>query len=80
QRILLIGCGNSEVPADMHATGYRCITAIDISATVIALMQQQNQDKEGLEYLVADARKLDSFPDGLFDCILDKGNLGRGRS
>ena len=29
--------------------GYRCITALDISATAIALMQAEDQDKEGIE-------------------------------
>lgn len=33
----------------MHALGYRCITAIDISATAIAHMQASEQDKEGVE-------------------------------
>lgn len=29
--------------------GYRCITALDISATAIALMQAEEQGKEGIE-------------------------------
>ncbi|CAM9761527.1 unnamed protein product [Ectocarpus sp. 12 AP-2014] len=57
----------------MHALGYRCITAMDISATVIGLMQAGDQDKEGIEYMVGDARIMDSLPDNLFDGIFDKG-------
>ncbi|CAN0121610.1 unnamed protein product [Scytosiphon promiscuus] len=57
----------------MHTLGYRCITAIDISPTAITLMQAGEQDKEGVEYVVGDARKMDSLPDNLFDGIFDKG-------
>ncbi|CAM9484622.1 unnamed protein product, partial [Discosporangium mesarthrocarpum] len=73
QRLLCLGCGNSSLAADLHELGYQYLTSIDISSTVIALMQQQYQGKEGLEFVVADARKMDSFPDEAFDCILDKG-------
>lgn len=34
----------------------------------------------GFEDLVADARKLDAFPDELFDCIFDKGETIPKRS
>lgn len=44
--------------SEMHAMGYRCITALDISATVISLMQAENQDKEGIE-----------CEEGSFDCV-----------
>lgn len=49
QRILIVGCGLSAIAARMHALGYRCITAMDISPTAIALMQTGDQDKEGIE-------------------------------
>ena len=49
QRILLVGCGLSTIASQLHAMGYRCITALDISATAIALMQAEDQDKEGIE-------------------------------
>lgn len=49
QRILIVGCGLSTIASQMHALGYRCITAIDISATAIAHMQAGDQDKEGIE-------------------------------
>ena len=35
--------------SQLYALGYRCITALDISATVIAFMQEEHQDKEGIE-------------------------------
>lgn len=47
--MLVVGCGHSSILSEMHAMGYRCITAIDISATVIAWMQAENEDKEGIE-------------------------------
>lgn len=49
QQVLIIGCGHSEIPAKMHAMGYRCITAADISATLVTMMQQQSEHMEGLE-------------------------------
>lgn len=49
QRILIVGCGLSTIASQMHALGYRCITAIDISATAIAHMQAGDQNKEGVE-------------------------------
>lgn len=49
QRILIVGCGLSAIPAQMHALGYRCITAMDIAPTAIALMQAGDQGKEGVE-------------------------------
>lgn len=49
QQILIVGCGLSNIASEMHAMGYRCITAIDISSTSIALMQARDQDKEGIE-------------------------------
>eukprot|EP00903_Cladosiphon_okamuranus_P009551 g9095.t1 len=73
QRILIVGCGLSTIPARMHAMGYRCITAIDISPTAVSLMQAGDQDKEGIEYVIGDARKMDSLPDNLFDGVFDKG-------
>ena len=49
QRILIVGCGLSTIASQMHAVGYRCITAIDISPAAITLMQAGDQDKEGVE-------------------------------
>lgn len=49
QRMLVVGCGHSAILSELHAMGYRCITATDISATVIAWMQAENEDKEGIE-------------------------------
>ncbi len=49
QRILIVGCGLSTIASQMHAAGYRCITAIDISPIAITLMQAGDQDKEGVE-------------------------------
>lgn len=49
QRILIVGCGLSTIASEIHALGYRCITAMDISPTAITLMQAGEQDKEGVE-------------------------------
>lgn len=38
-------------------------------------MQFRYKDCEGLEFLVGDAMKLDSFPDRTFDAVIEKGCL-----
>ncbi len=41
-RILLIGCGNSTLSADMYDAGYTNLVNIDYSAVVIDRMRQQH--------------------------------------
>lgn len=48
----------------MHALGYRCITAIDISATAIAHMQAADQDKEGVECKRLFTHEVNTYFDG----------------
>lgn len=43
-RILVAGCGNSELSADLYDIGYRNIVNIDISSTVIRQMSIKHAD------------------------------------
>ena len=48
-RILMLGCGNSTLSADMYAAGYHHITNIDISASAIEKMQSQYAHMSGMQ-------------------------------
>eukprot|EP00667_Euglena_gracilis_P018523 EG_transcript_19673 len=73
-RILVVGCGNSTLSADMYRAGYRNITNIDLSPAAISKMRAQHQDLSGMTWLEMDATRL-VFPDGTFDFVIDKGTL-----
>ena len=70
--VLVIGCGNSRLPERMWAAGFRSITCIDISSTVISHMQARYVDREGMDFLCMDAKRMDRFPDDQFDLIIEK--------
>jgi len=74
-KVLVVGCGNSNLSKVMHDMGYRSITSIDTSTVVVSQMQYRYKDLEGMEFMVGDATKLDMFPDASFDAIIDKGCL-----
>lgn len=43
--VLVVGCGNSQLSADMYDVGYHNIVNIDISDTVIKQMIDKNQQQ-----------------------------------
>ena len=52
--ILIPGCGNSPLAAQMSNEGFRNITCIDGSTVVIQQMQERYQNMEDLEFISAD--------------------------
>jgi len=74
-RILYAGCGSSNLPEELYKKGFKHITCIDISATLIGHLQHRNQGLEGIEYLAADARSLTRFDDNSFDIVIEKGMI-----
>jgi SAM-dependent methyltransferase len=72
-RVLIVGCGNSGVAADMYGRGYTSIVSIDLSNVVVALMRNRNAGREGMEFLVMDARAMHEFSANTFDIIIEKG-------
>lgn len=75
-KILVVGCGNSEMSADMYAEGYRNITNLDVSRVVIDQMQTKYPADQypGMTWVAMDARLTD-FPPSYFDIVLDKACL-----
>lgn len=43
-RILVAGCGNSELSADLYDIGYHSIVNVDISSTVIRQMSAKHAE------------------------------------
>lgn len=76
KEVLVMGCGNSAMSADMYADGYRKIRNIDISAAVIEQMKRRHAaDLPGVTWEVKDAQHIDNVGDGALDGVLDKGTL-----
>ncbi|XP_052790204.1 eEF1A lysine and N-terminal methyltransferase-like [Mya arenaria] len=73
--LLVIGCGNSKLSADLYDVSYRNITNIDISDTVIRQMKDQNEkDRPDMKFLKMDVLNME-FYDGEYSVVLDKGTL-----
>jgi SAM-dependent methyltransferase len=71
-KILVIGVGRSDIIECLYQKGFRDITAIDISETIIVEMQRKYSSYAGVEFFVMDVRQLNKFADGMFTLIFDK--------
>ncbi|KAG0729128.1 Methyltransferase-like protein 13 [Chionoecetes opilio] len=73
--ILVAGCGNSTLSADLYRVGYSQITSVDNSEVVIRQMRDKyKQQCPKMEWLKMDLSAMD-FEDGSFSCVLDKAAL-----
>jgi len=70
-KILIIGCGNSNLSADLYRDGYGFIVNIDYSEIVIEKMKKKHGHV--MEFHVMDMRTL-TFQEK-FDVVLEKGTL-----
>ncbi|CAG9538654.1 unnamed protein product [Cercopithifilaria johnstoni] len=73
-KILQIGCGNSELASQLYDNGYRIIDSIDIDEGVIKEQVAKNSSRPGLQFICCSATKIDA-PDEKYNVILDKGTL-----
>ncbi|NXH19905.1 MET13 protein, partial [Bucco capensis] len=75
-KVLVVGCGNSELSEQMYDMGMcEDIVNIDISDAVIRQMQERSRSKRPkMNYLIMDMLQMD-FPDAKFHVVLDKGTL-----
>nr|XP_020459042.1 methyltransferase-like protein 13 isoform X2 [Monopterus albus] len=74
-KVLVVGCGNSELSEQLYDVGYKHLTNIDISETVVNHMNQQNAERRpGLSFQQMDATQT-PYEDGSYQAALDKGTL-----
>lgn len=60
----------------MYEDGFHNITNIDISSIVIKQIVDKYKDKYStLKFIQMDVRQMNSFDNGSFDAVIDKGTL-----
>ncbi|VDM78422.1 unnamed protein product [Strongylus vulgaris] len=72
--ILQIGCGNSQLAAQMYDNGFRAVHSIDTDSAVIDEQRLRNKHRPELVFDVDDATSM-SFDDESFSVVVDKGTL-----
>jgi len=70
-RILVVGCGNSELSGDLYRAGYEDITNIDFSSTVIQRQRERHAHQPRMKWLCMDMLAM-TFPPSSFTVVLDK--------
>nr|SVE89152.1 EOG090X02SD [Daphnia sinensis] len=73
--ILVGGCGNSALSADLYNAGFTSMTNVDISETVIEQMTKQYEKTHPLMKFVAMDLLEMTLDAETFSCFLDKGTL-----
>ncbi|KAM9848552.1 eEF1A lysine and N-terminal methyltransferase [Aulostomus maculatus] len=74
-KVLVVGCGNSELSEQMYDVGYKHLTNIDISETVVTQMNQRNAERRpGLTFQQVDATRT-PYEAASYQAALDKGTL-----
>eukprot|EP00271_Cylindrocystis_brebissonii_P007843 TRINITY_DN21696_c0_g1_i2.p1 TRINITY_DN21696_c0_g1~~TRINITY_DN21696_c0_g1_i2.p1 ORF type:complete len:213 (+),score=29.62 TRINITY_DN21696_c0_g1_i2:198-836(+) len=73
-KILVAGCGNSGMSAEMFEDGYKLIHNVDISPVVVEAMKEKYKDFPAMEWEVMDVKSM-TFEDESFDTVVDKGTL-----
>eukprot|EP00918_Siedleckia_nematoides_P098784 GHVU01216113.1.p1 GENE.GHVU01216113.1~~GHVU01216113.1.p1 ORF type:complete len:204 (+),score=33.51 GHVU01216113.1:96-707(+) len=74
-RILIIGCGTSEMSMQMHADGFVRQTNIDFSSVAVKLQQERTKKTGDLAFRVMDAADMRDFESSSFDAVIDKAAL-----
>ncbi len=72
-KVLVLGVGRSDIIETLYKKGFRDITAIDISESIIVEMQRKYESYTGVEFFVMDVRQLHKFTNSSFTVIFDKG-------
>lgn len=73
--ILVVGCGNSALSADLYDVGFHNITSIDYSDVVIENMRRMHSVvRPEMQWQVMDMTQM-SFEPNSFDVVLDKAAM-----
>jgi len=73
-KTLIVGCGNSELSADMYVDGFTNLLSTDYSEVVVEKMKKKYAANPDILFEVMDIRKM-LLEDGVVDVIVDKGTL-----
>ncbi|XP_077998167.1 EEF1A lysine methyltransferase 4-like [Glandiceps talaboti] len=73
-RILMLGCGNSNLSKEMYDDGYHNIVNTDYSPVCIQKMMDKYSNCPGMTWEVMDIREL-KYPQDSFDVVLEKGTI-----
>jgi SAM-dependent methyltransferase len=74
-KILILGCGNSSLSADLYDEGFTNITNIDFSSVVIDRMRARNsENRPQMKWDVMDMTDLKYEPSS-FDVVIDKASI-----
>ncbi|CAM9416155.1 unnamed protein product, partial [Choristocarpus tenellus] len=75
-RILVIGCGNSNFSAELYDDGYEDVENVDFSQPVVAEMCRLHvRARPRMTWRVMDVTDMHSYKDDSFDVVMDKGTL-----
>ncbi|KAK1928594.1 Methyltransferase-like protein 13 [Phytophthora citrophthora] len=71
-RVLVVGCGNSALSADLAADGFSSLLSVDFSERVIDEMRRKHP---ALQWQVMDMTDMRTLESGSFDLVMDKGAI-----
>ena len=73
-KVLIVGCGNSELGATLYDSGVLDIINIDFSDVVIEQQREKNKDRDGMSWETMSVLEMDDgiCPPEFFDVVIDK--------
>ena len=75
-KILMLGCGNADLSANMYDNGYKNITNVDFSKVVIEQMINKNGvERPEMTWQVLDITDMSVFETYTFDIVIDKSTI-----
>ena len=75
-KILMLGCGNADLSANMYDNGYKNITNVDFSKVVIEQMINKNGvERPEMTWQVLDITDMSVFETDTFDIVIDKSTI-----
>ena len=74
-RVLILGCGTSQIGRQLQKMGFTNIVNADLSPKLIHRMLEPAELLEGVDCVCVDATNMYMFPEGWFDLIIDKALL-----
>lgn len=74
-KVLVIGCGNSNFSGELYDTGIHSIVNLDFSELVIQEMKIKNMFRSEMEWDVGDMTEMSLYDANSFDIVVDKGAL-----